>query len=106
MRRGEVWTVRDPGSQTRRRGVIVSTDKHNVKPGAVPTLVPIVRHSRGDLPSEYVTSLGEMDPIAGVAVISRLAWVDPSRATDKVGMLTGATMDVIGAALRDFYEVN
>jgi mRNA-degrading endonuclease toxin of MazEF toxin-antitoxin module len=88
------------------RGVVVSSDEYNEQPGAIPHLLPIVRRSPDERPWEYVARLGEMDPIAGVVVVSDITEVHPHHQMKRVGMLTGASMEVIGTALRDFYDLN
>jgi mRNA interferase MazF len=85
---------------------VVSSDAYNDQPGALPHAVPIVRKSPGERPSQYVARLGETDPIAGVAVVNRLIRVHPSFAAQQVGILTGASMEMIGSTVRDLYELN
>ncbi|MFL6077290.1 MAG: hypothetical protein ACJ73S_28350 [Mycobacteriales bacterium] len=88
------------------RVVVVSSDKFNELTEALPHVVPIVRRSASRGPAGYAARLGDADPIAGVAVVGEAAPIHPRFAGAQVGMLTGATMEVIGSALRDLYDLN
>ena len=103
MNHGEVWTIQPPNG-TRWRAVVVSSDGHNGTPGAWPYLVPVVHRGAGDLPP-YAAALADPDPVGGVALVAELYPIDPRYGADLVGMLTGASMARIGAALRDLFEL-
>ena len=45
------------------------------------------------------------DPVGGVALVADIGQVDQGRTTERVGMLTGASMNRIEEALRDLFEL-
>ncbi|MBB5871879.1 mRNA-degrading endonuclease toxin of MazEF toxin-antitoxin module [Allocatelliglobosispora scoriae] len=100
MNHGEVWTVQRPGG--RWRVAVVSADGYNDAPGALPFVVPIVRTPGGILPP-YTAPLVDPDPVGGVALVAELGQVDPKWATERVGMLTGASTTAVGNALRELF---
>ena len=106
MRRGEVWTLCDPEGRA-SRVVVLSSDRHNDLPDALPHVALIVRRpAGGERPQQYLARLGEADPIAGVVVVSDIGQVHPRYGVEQVGMLTGASMDAICSVMRDLYELN
>ena len=105
MKQGEVWTIGD-GADLRYRVVVLSAETHNDRPRAAPFCAPVVRQ-RGvieDLPP-FAVALAETDPISGVVVLSRMRRIPPAAATDRLGMLTGATMSRIAEALRRLFDL-
>jgi mRNA interferase MazF len=104
MRRGEVWTVGDP-DDLRYRVVVLSADAHNDRSHAAPFCAPIVRRQGGsDLPP-FAVPLGEMDPLTGVVVVSRIRRIPASAGAQRLGMVTGASMARLEQALRDLFEL-
>jgi mRNA interferase MazF len=101
VKHGEVWTVTIPGTGSRWRVVVVTDDGWNDRHGAVPYVLPIVHRPAGELPP-YVAELADPDPVGGVALAAELGRIDPSCGVERLGMLTGASMDRLGSALRDF----
>ena len=99
---GEVWTIQRPGG--RWRVVVVSGDGFNDAPDALPFVVPIIRTPAGILPP-YTATLADPDPVGGVALVAELGQVDPKWATERVGMLTGASNAAVAAALRDLFQL-
>jgi mRNA interferase MazF len=105
VNRGEVWTVEAPDAPGRRwRVAVVSADSHNDRPGALPFVVPVVHRPGGDLPP-FTATLADPDPVGGVALVGDMSQLDPCQGAERVGMLTGASMTRIGAAIRDLFEL-
>jgi mRNA interferase MazF len=104
MRRGEVWAVGDPNS-LRYRIVVLSADRYNDRPNAVPLCAPIVRRQGSSELPPFVVPLAELDPLTGVVVVSRVRRIPASAGAERLGMVTGATMVRLGQALRDLFEV-
>jgi mRNA interferase MazF len=104
VNRGEIWTIGDRGD-LRYRVVVLSGDAHNDRPSSSPFCAPIVRQ-RGvtDLPP-FVVPLAETDPLSGVVVINRMRRLRASAGAERIGMVTGASMARLGAALRDLFEL-
>lgn len=104
MNRGEIWTIGD-GTDLRYRVVVLSGDEHNDRPRTAPYCAPIVRQ-RGttDLPP-FVIPLTEADPISGVVVVNRMRRMRAAAGAERIGMVTGASMARLSAALRDLFEL-
>ncbi|MFX0594294.1 type II toxin-antitoxin system PemK/MazF family toxin [Melissospora conviva] len=103
MKRGEIWTVGGPGD-LRHRVVVLSSDAHNERSGAVPFCAPIVRQRGPDLPP-FAVALHEADPLSGVVVVNRMRRIPRLPGAVRVGMVTGTSMARLEKALRDFFEV-
>ena len=82
----------------------MSGDAFNDRVGALPFVVPIIRRPGGELPP-YTAELSDPDPVGGVALVADIGQVDQGRATERVGMLTGASMNRVEEALRDLFEL-
>jgi mRNA interferase MazF len=104
MRRGEVWTVGDPGN-LRYRVVVLSTDAHNNRPNAAPFCAPVVRRQGSSELPPFAVPLAEQDPLTGVVVVSRIRRMPASAGAHRLGMVTGASMARLEQALRDLFEV-
>jgi mRNA interferase MazF len=105
VNRGEIWTIGDPAQQAKYRVIVLSGDAHNDRPSAAPYCAPIVRQAdHTDLPP-FVIPLAEPDPMAGVVVVNRLRRIPTAVAVERVGMVTGASMARLGAALTDLFEL-
>jgi mRNA interferase MazF len=105
VKQGEVWTI-GAGNDLRYRVVVLSAEAHNDRPRAAPFCAPVVRQ-RGateDLPP-FAVGLAETDPISGVVVLTRMRRLPPVAGAERLGMLTGATMARIAAALRDLFDL-
>ena len=104
MRRGEIWTI---GSRTdlRYRVLVLSADSYNERGNAAPFCAPIVRQ-RGavELPP-YAVALTEQDPITGVVVVNRMRRLPATVGAERIGMVTGASMDRLAKAIRDLFEI-
>lgn len=104
MRRGEIWTI---GSRTdlRYRVLVLSADSYNDRSSASPYCAPIVRQ-RGvvELPP-YAVALTEQDPITGIVVINRMRRLPAEVGAERIGMITGASMDRVAKAVRDLFEI-
>jgi mRNA interferase MazF len=104
VNRGEIWTIGDR-SDLRYRVLVLSGDAHNDRRNAAPFCAPIVRQ-RGstDLPP-FAVPLTEQDPVTGVVVVNRMRRLPASVGAERIGMVTGASMARLGAALRDLFEL-
>lgn len=104
MRRGEIWTIGDR-ADLRYRVLVLSGDSHNERKNATPFCAPIVRQ-RGvtELPP-YAVALTEQDPITGVVVVNRMRRLPASTGAERIGMVTGASMARLAAAMRDLFEL-
>ncbi len=104
MNRGEIWTI-GGRSDLRYRVVVLSGDSHNERPSAAPFCAPIVRQ-RGvtELPP-YAVPLTEQDPITGVVVVNRMRRLPASVGAERIGMVTGASMARLTAAVRELFEL-
>ena len=104
MRRGEIWTI---GSRTdlRYRVLVLSADSYNERGNAAPFCAPIVRQ-RGavELPP-YAVPLTEQDPITGIVVVNRMRRLPAAVGAERIGMVTGASMDRLAKAIRDLFEI-
>ena len=104
MKRGEIWTI---GSRTdlRYRVLVLSADSYNERTNAAPFCAPIVRQ-RGavELPP-YAVALTEQDPITGIVVVNRMRRLPVSVGAERIGMVTGASMDRLAKAIRDLFEI-
>ena len=104
MKRGEIWTI---GSRTdlRYRVLVLSADSYNERGNAAPFCAPIVRQ-RGavELPP-YAVPLTEQDPITGIVVVNRMRRLPASVGAERIGMVTGASMDRLAKAIRDLFEI-
>ena len=104
MKHGETWTFK--GSAGRSwRGVVLSVDTVNSAPGAYPLVAPIVRRFPGAESVPFTAQLSDLDPISGVVLVAELLPVDPGRAAELVGMLTGRSMARVVDALRDLFDL-
>jgi mRNA interferase MazF len=105
-RRGEVWDYTQPGQPGRYRVVVVSADAHNDTPGAWPVCVLLTHRTPpgGEIRTAAV-GLADVDPVGGVAVVPSIRQLDPHGFTASVGMLTGATLARIEAALRALLDL-
>lgn len=103
MNRGEIWTIGVRGD-LRYRVVVLSGDAHNDRPNSSPFCAPIVRQRGTDLPP-FVVPLAEADPVSGVVVINRMRRLRASAGAERIGMVTGASMARLSAALRDLFEL-
>lgn len=104
MNRGEIWTIGAPGD-LRYRVVVLSGSAHNQRPGAAPYCAPIVRHHGTDDLPPFVVPLAETDPLSGVVVVNRMRRLNVSAAVERIGMVTGASMARLDAAMRDLFEL-
>ena len=104
MRRGEIWTIGDR-ADLRYRVLVLSADSYNDRGNASPICAPIVRQ-RGvtELPP-YAVALTEQDPITGVVVVNRMRRLPASTGAERIGMVTGASMARLTAAVRDLFEL-
>jgi mRNA interferase MazF len=104
VKRGEIWTI---GSRTdlRYRVLVLSADSYNERGNAAPFCAPIVRQ-RGavELPP-YAVALTEQDPITGIVVVNRMRRLPASVGAERIGMVTGASMDRLAKAIRDLFEI-
>ena len=104
MRRGEIWTI---GSRTdlRYRVLVLSADSYNDRSSASPYCAPIVRQ-RGvvELPP-YAVARPEPDPTPGCGGTNRMRRRPAEVAADRIGMVTGASMDRVAKAVRDLFEI-
>jgi len=103
VNRGEVWTVVAPNGTNRWRVAVISADAYNNR-SRFPFVVPLIRRPSGDLPP-YTAALADPDPVGGIALVAELGQIDVRQATERIGMLTGASMARIGEALRDLFEL-
>lgn len=104
MNRGEIWTVGEPGD-LRYRVVVLSGSAHNQRPNAAPYCAPIVRHHGADDLPPFVVPLAETDPLSGVVVVNRMRRLSTTAAVERIGMVTGASMARLDAAMRDLFEL-
>lgn len=104
MNRGEIWTIGDRGD-LRYRVVVLSGDAHNERPSASPFCAPIVRQRGSAVLPPFAVPLAEADPLSGVVVVNRMRRMPASAGAERVGMVTGASMARLGAALRDLFEL-
>jgi mRNA interferase MazF len=104
VNRGEIWTIGERGN-LRYRVVVLSGSAHNDRPSASPFCAPVVRQ-RGsvDLPP-FAVPLAETDPLSGVVVLNRMRRLRASAGAERLGMVTGASMVRLGAAMRDLFEL-
>lgn len=103
MRQGEVWTVGDR-ADLRYRVLVLTGDGYNDRANAAPLCAPIVRLRGGELPPHAV-ALAEQDPMTGVVVLNRLRRLPAHAGADRIGMITGATLARLHAALRTLFEL-
>lgn len=106
MNRGEIWTIGDRGN-LRYRVVVLSGSAHNGRPSAAPFCAPIVRQRGTDndhLPP-FAVPLAETDPLSGVVVVNRMRRLRATAAAERLGMVTGASMARLNAAMRDLFEL-
>lgn len=104
MNRGEIWTIGDRGD-LRYRVVVLSGDAHNDRARAAPFCAPIVRQWGATNLPPFVVPLAETDPLSGVVVVSRMRRIPASAGTERIGMVTGASMARLGDAVRDLFEL-
>jgi mRNA interferase MazF len=104
VKRGEIWTI---GNRTdlRYRVLVLSADTFNDRSNASPYCAPIVRQ-RGavELPP-YAVALTEQDPITGIVVVNRMRRLPASTGAERIGMVTGASMNRLAEALRGLFEL-
>lgn len=104
-RRGEVWeyALSDSG---KFRVVVVSSDVQNEIRGAWP-LCALVTHRTpsAEIPA-FTVELADPDPLGGIVLITTLRGLDPAGLSVQLGMVTGATMTRIGAALKDLFDLS
>ncbi|SDS30295.1 type II toxin-antitoxin system PemK/MazF family toxin [Actinoplanes derwentensis] len=104
MRRGEIWTIGDR-ADLRYRVLVLSGDSHNERKNAAPFCAPIVRQRGATELPPYAVALTEQDPITGVVVINRLRRLPASTGAERIGMVTGASMVRLVAAMRELFEI-
>lgn len=106
MRRGEVWYTRTPLGQQLRPALVLSNDSHNRSTRRAP-LVALITDVEYDEADPYVVPLTDVDPLPGQRVL--VASVAPLRrqwfTEAPVGMLTGATLTQVEAAIRDLFDL-
>jgi mRNA interferase MazF len=105
MKQGEVWTI-GQRADLRYRVVVISSEAHNDRPGAAPFCAPVVRQ-RGpsdDLPP-FAIALAESDPLSGVVVLNRMRRLPVAVGAERLGMLTGASMMRVAAALKTLFDL-
>jgi mRNA interferase MazF len=101
---GEVWTFKGNAGRS-WRGVVLSVDTVNSAPGAYPLVAPIVRRFPEAETVPFAAQLSDLDPVSGVVLVAELLPVDPGRAAELVGMLTGASVARVADALRDLFDL-
>jgi mRNA interferase MazF len=104
VKRGEIWTI---GSRTdlRYRVLVLSADSYNERGNAAPFCAPIVRQRGAVKLPPYAVALTEQDPITGVVVVNRIRRLPASVGAERIGMVTGASMDRLAKAIRDLFEI-
>jgi len=104
MRRGEIWTI---GNRTdlRYRVLVLSGDSYNDRKNAAPFCAPIVRQRGATELPPYAVALTEQDPITGVVVVNRMRRLPASIGAERIGMVTGASMVRLAAAMRSLVEL-
>ncbi len=101
---GEVWTFKG-GAGRSWRGVVLSVDARNSTSGAYPLVAPIVRRFPEAEAVPFAASLSDLDPVSGVVLVAEMLPVDPGRAAEQVGMLTGPSLARVADALRDLFDL-
>jgi mRNA interferase MazF len=101
---GEVWTFKGNAGRS-WRGVVLSVDTLNTAAGAYPRVAPIVRRFPESDAVPFTASLSDLDPVSGVVLVAEMLPVDPGRAAEHVGMLTGPSLARVADALRDLFDL-
>ncbi|GGK91768.1 type II toxin-antitoxin system PemK/MazF family toxin [Mangrovihabitans endophyticus] len=104
MKRGEIWTIGSP-ADLRYRVLVLSADTYNDRSNASPYCAPIVRQRGATELPPYAVALTEQDPITGVVVVNRMRRLPAAVGAERIGMVTGASMARLAAAVRDLFEV-
>ena len=104
MKRGEIWTIGDR-TDLRYRVLVLSADSYNERANAAPFCAPIVRQRGAVQLPPYAVALTEQDPITGIVVVNRMRRLPASVGADRIGMVTGASMDRLTKAMRDLFEI-
>ncbi|HSV68283.1 MAG TPA: type II toxin-antitoxin system PemK/MazF family toxin [Mycobacteriales bacterium] len=104
-RRGEVWEYAHPDSG-KFRVVVVSNDVQNDIPGAWPLCVLVTRRTPSVGIPAFTVELADPDPLGGVVLTATVRGLDPAGLVVPLGMVTGATMTRISAALKDLFELS
>lgn len=106
MRRGEIWYTRTPLGQQLRPVAVLSNDSHNRSTRRAP-FVAMITDVEYDDADPYVIRLTDVDPLPGQRVL--VASVAPLRrqwfTEAPVGMVTGATLASVEAAIRDLFDL-
>jgi mRNA interferase MazF len=100
--RGEIW--RYATADRTYNVVVLSTDLHNSAAGAYPVCVLVYRRQLYDDEAAFMTRLANEDPIGGTVDVTTVRELHPDGFAERVGMVTGATLDRIHAAMRDLFE--
>jgi mRNA-degrading endonuclease toxin of MazEF toxin-antitoxin module len=106
VRRGEIWYTRTPLGQQLRPVAVLSNDSYNRSTRRTP-LVAMITDIEYDKADPYVIQLTDLDPLPGHRIpVASLAPLRRQWFTEApVGMLTGATLTHIEAAVRDLFDL-
>ncbi len=97
IRQGEVRTL----AGTRARVLVVSKDSINGV--AYPVVVQLER-GNADVPG-MVIPFADQDPMGGVVIVNKVAFLHPNDLGEVVGTITGATLMDVVSAVRALFEV-
>jgi mRNA interferase MazF len=89
------------------RVVVVSNDVQNEMPGAWPLCALVTRRTPavGEIPA-FTVALADPDPLGGVVLTTTVRALDPAGMVVQIGIVTGATLARINAALRDLFDLD